>query len=167
MTTAPDFELKNTSGGPLRLSDYQKGGPVVLTFFAPDCPTSALALPFVERLYRRHRTGRARFLGVAQTGKAEAAAFAKTFAVMMPFVLEEAPFATAEAYGIAQIPAVLLLDGARQIQLRHEGFSKKAYQDLADRLASLDGKAPEALFSLTAPIPGTKPGSASRNRRIP
>ncbi len=155
---APDFSLKNTSGGTVRLSEYQKGGPLLLAFFKHECPTCQLGMPFVERIYRRSRGGPVRFLGIAQDGKQEAAAFAKEYALMMPFVLEEAPWPSAEAYGLTNLPTLFLLDGERRVLLGHAGFSRKAYQELADRVAALCGKEGEPLFDTLSSVPEAKPG---------
>ncbi len=156
--TLPDFALKNTSGGTLRLSEYQKGGPALAVFYKHDCPTCRLALPFVERIYRRSRKGPVRFLGVAQDAKEDAVAFAKEFAIMMPFVLEEAPYEASDACGLTNVPSVFLVDGERRIQLVQVGFAKKAYQELADRVAGLCGKETEPLFDTMTPVPELKPG---------
>lgn len=155
---APDFALKTTSGGLVRLSEYQKGGAVLLAFFKHECPTCQLAMPFVERLYRRYRGGPVRFLGVAEDAQADAVAFAKTYALMMPFVLEDPPYATSEAYGLSHLPTLLLLDGERRVRFSQVAFSKRHYQVLADRLADLCGKAPEPLFDTLSAVPESKPG---------
>ncbi len=161
---APDFALKNTSGGTLRLSDYQKNGPALLVFFRGDCPCCRLALPFVERLYRRHGRGAARFLGILQAGRQEAAALAKEMGLMMPFVLEEAPaWEASAAYGLKELPALVLVDAARKVLAVQTGFSKRGYQQMADRLAALSGKAPEALFDALASVPESAAGSPPRS----
>jgi peroxiredoxin len=154
----PDFTLKNTSGGPVRLSEYQKGGPLVLAFFKHECPTCQLAMPFIDRLHRKSRDGKVRFLGVAQDAKEDAVAFAKQYALMMPFVLEDAPYATSTSYALTHVPTVLLLDAGRNVQFVQVGFSKKACQELADRLAGLSGKEPEILFDTLSSVPELKPG---------
>ncbi len=154
----PDFTLKNTSGGPVRLSEYQKGGPVVLAFFKHECPTCQLGIPFIDRLHRKSRDGKVRFLGVAEDTKEDAVAFAKQYALMMPFVLEDAPYATSEDFGLTNLPTVFLLDGERKVQFVQVGFSKYAYQDLADRVAALSGKPCESLFNTLSPVPELKPG---------
>ena len=154
----PDFVLKNTSGGPVRLSEYQKGGPALVIFFKHECTTCQLALPFLEQIYRRCRGGAFQCLGVAEDGKAEAVAFAKEYAIMMPLVLEEPPYATSEAFGLTNVPTAFLVDGERRIQFVQVGFSKKAYQELADRAAALAGKPPFALFGMAHNVAALKPG---------
>ena len=154
----PDFVLKNTSGGPVRLSEYQKGELVVLAFYKHECPTCQLAIPFLEQIHRRGRGAKVRFLGVMEDEKADAVAFAKKYAIMMPFVLEEEPYATSEAYGLTNVPTVMLLDAHRKVQWIQVGFAKKAYQELADKVAALAGKDAEPLFNSMMSIPDTKPG---------
>ena len=154
----PDFTLKNTSGGPVTLSEYMKGGPVLLAFYKHECPTCQLGIPFVEQVYRRSRGGPIRFLGVMEDEKADAVAFAKKHAIMMPFVLEDEPYATSEAFGLTNVPTLLLLDANRKVQWEQVGFSKKGYQELADKVAALCGKDPEPLFNSMMSVPDLKPG---------
>ena len=164
---APDFALKNTSGGTLRLSEYRKDAPVLLALFRRDCPTCRLALPFVERLYRRH--GRSvRFLGIAQDGRTEVAALAKELGLMMPLVLEESPgWEASAALGVKELPALILLDGAGRVQASQAGFSKRGYQQMADRLAGLSGRMPEPLFDALASTPEAAAGSPPRGTHSP
>lgn len=154
----PDFALRNSSGGTVRLSEFQKGRPLLLAFFKHDCPTCQLGMPFADRIYRRHRGGAIAFLGVAEDAKEDAAAFAKERAIMMPFVLEEAPYATSEAFGLTNVPTLLLLDADRKVLDVQVGFSKRGYQALADRVAALAGKPTEPLYPSMVPIPESKPG---------
>ncbi len=166
--TIPDFALRNTSGGTLRLSEYRKNSPVLLAFFRRDCPTCRLALPFLERLYRRHGRSGVHFLGIAQEGRQEAAAFAKELGIMMPLVLEEAPgWEASTACGVTELPAVLLLDAEGSIRTSLSGFSKRDYQQLADSLAQISGKPPEPLFAALASTPESAAGSRSRGTHSP
>jgi LytS/YehU family sensor histidine kinase len=92
------------------LSEYRKEAPVLLAFFRRDCPTCRLALPFMERLYRRH--GRAlKFLGILQgASRQEAAGLAKELGLMMPLVLEEAPgWEASTALAVKELPTLILL----------------------------------------------------------
>ena len=154
----PDFTLKNTSGGPVRLSEYQKGGPVLLVFFKHDCPTCQLAMPFLERIYRRCRGKSLAFLAVIEDGKLEAAAFAKEYAVMMPMVLDEAPYKASADCGLTNVPTVFLVDAGRRILLSQVGFHKKTYQEFADRAADLAGVPRQELFSGVDRVPESRPG---------
>ena len=166
---APDFALKNTSGGTLRLSEYRKEGPTLLAFLRRDCPTCRMALPFVERLYRRH--GRAvRFLGILQEGRQETSAFAKDLGLMMPQVLEDAPgWEASAAFGVKEVPTLVLLDAEGRVPDGGivAGFSKRGYQALADRLTALSGRPPEPLFSTLASTPETAAGSPPRGPHSP
>lgn len=154
----PDFTLKNTAGVPVRLSEHQKGAPALLAFFKHECPTCQLAMPFIQRLYRRYHNGPVRFLGIAEDAQSDAVAFAKQYAIMMPFVLEDVPYATSEGYGLTSVPTVFLLDAERRVQFVQVGFSRTSYQELADRLAALSGKASDPLFDTLSPVPELKPG---------
>ncbi|MBN2134026.1 MAG: redoxin domain-containing protein [Sedimentisphaerales bacterium] len=51
---APDFELQSADGGKVTLSAY-RGKIVWLTFWRVQCPPCRDEMPYLERLYRKHR----------------------------------------------------------------------------------------------------------------
>ena len=51
---APEFELEDLDGNPVRLSDL-RGAPVVLEFGSYSCPIFSDRVPAMERLAREHR----------------------------------------------------------------------------------------------------------------
>ena len=62
---APDFELPNPHGKPVRLSERLAGGPVVLSFFRGDwCPICGLQLRALERALPEIREARASLIAV-------------------------------------------------------------------------------------------------------
>ena len=62
---APDFELPDPHGKPVRLSERLAGGPVVLSFFRGDwCPICGLQLRALERALPEIREARASLIAV-------------------------------------------------------------------------------------------------------
>lgn len=96
--TAPDFELPNQEGQPVRLSDF-KGSPVVLYFYpkddTPGCTKQACA--FRDRKADIAATG-AVVLGVSPDDSESHAAFEKKFQLNFP-LLADPDHKVAESYG--------------------------------------------------------------------
>ncbi|KAB2338141.1 TlpA family protein disulfide reductase [Cytobacillus depressus] len=51
---APDFELLDLKGNPVKLSDY-KGKTVLLNFWATWCPPCRSEMPHMEKLYHKYK----------------------------------------------------------------------------------------------------------------
>src|ERR1700754_1566046 len=78
-------------------------GEVLLVFFKISCPTCQLALPFLER---QHRSGQLVVYGISQDKADATAAFAKTFGLTFPILLDSAAshYPASNAYGISTVP---------------------------------------------------------------
>ncbi|USK48487.1 TlpA family protein disulfide reductase [Bacillus sp. CMF12] len=51
---APDFELSDMEGNPVKLSDY-RGKAVLLNFWATWCPPCRAEMPHMEKLYNKYK----------------------------------------------------------------------------------------------------------------
>ncbi|UOE54036.1 TlpA disulfide reductase family protein [Cytobacillus oceanisediminis] len=51
---APDFELSDMEGNPVKLSDY-RGKAVLLNFWASWCPPCRAEMPHMEKLYNKYK----------------------------------------------------------------------------------------------------------------
>lgn len=51
---APDFELTDMEGSPVKLSDY-RGKAVLLNFWASWCPPCRAEMPHMEKLYNKYK----------------------------------------------------------------------------------------------------------------
>lgn len=100
---APGFELKDTEGNPVRLSDLLKDGkPVILAFypaaFSPPC-SDELSL-FQETLGEFERLN-AKLIGISVDNYWAAAAFAKAKGITFPLLSDFHPKgAVAQKYGV-------------------------------------------------------------------
>ena len=128
---APDFRLPLDHGGETSLRELLAGGPVVLAFFKISCPVCQLTLPFLERL---HQAGTLRIFGVSQNSAADTADFNRAFAVTFPTLLDpETDFPASNAYGITNVPTLLLVEPDGVVSWRSDGWYKRDIQALGDR----------------------------------
>ncbi|MGN7178970.1 thiol:disulfide interchange protein [Paenibacillus sp. FSL R5-0490] len=63
---APDFELTDMEGNPVKLSDY-RGKSVLLNFWASWCPPCRAEMPHMEKLYKKYKDKKFDILAVNLT----------------------------------------------------------------------------------------------------
>lgn len=63
---APDFELTDMEGNPVKLSDY-RGKAVLLNFWASWCPPCRAEMPHMEKLYNKYKDENFNILAVNLT----------------------------------------------------------------------------------------------------
>ncbi|MBY6051611.1 TlpA disulfide reductase family protein [Cytobacillus firmus] len=63
---APDFELADMEGNPVKLSDY-RGKAVLLNFWASWCPPCRAEMPHMEKLYKKYKDKKFDILAVNLT----------------------------------------------------------------------------------------------------
>lgn len=121
-TSAPTFELV-TFSGETRNNLWQKGRPLLLTFWAPWCNACQRDLPFLSEFYQRDKPPQ---LGLVSIG------FADTRTNVERFVKERArsfvyPTAydeyrcVAQAFKVNATPTYVLLDDRGSVVLVHRG----------------------------------------------
>ena len=111
-TAAPDFELKDLSGKPVRLSDF-RGKTVLLQFWASWCPDCRAEIPQIKELYAASDPGEIAFVAVS---------FDKTLEDLVSYALDNGlpgvqlyepagkkDSAVAETYGIKWIPSLYVI----------------------------------------------------------
>jgi len=147
----PDASLPDLDGvvKPLRAA-WSDGDALVLIGHG-DCSTTRLALPFFERLHRRHTRGS--LLLVLQDGAAAARQLRAQLDLTLPIRLEPSPYALAAALCIEAVPTLLLVGRDGQIARVSEGFDREALESLAARMGS-DGP----LFTASDRAPSFRPG---------
>jgi peroxiredoxin len=85
---APDFELRQLGGDPLRLSDLQ-GRPVIVNFWATWCSTCRAETPDLIELYETHQTDDLVMLGInLRENEASVAGFVESFGIPYPVLLD-------------------------------------------------------------------------------
>ncbi len=102
---APDFELQDTAGNSLRLSDLQ-GRPVLLNFWASWCPPCQAEMPAMEQVYQAYAAQGFVVLAVNTTyqdGETEALQFMQSHGLTFP-VLFDRSGTTSHQYDTRALP---------------------------------------------------------------
>ena len=135
---APDFRLPLLAGGHTTLAEILARGPALLAFFKVTCPICQLTFPFLERL---HAAGTLPVFAISQNDPADTREFHAEFGVTFPTLLdtEESGFAVSNAYGIASVPTLFLVERDGAISSVIEGWRKKD-------MAALGARAGASLF---------------------
>lgn len=134
---APDFNLARAEkGAPLgstSLAALLSGGPVLLAFFKASCPVCQMTLPFLERIHRGRAAGSMRIYGVSQDDAETTAEFSAEFGITFPMLLdtEESGYPASNAYGLAHVPSLFLVERDGRIAWSLEGFNKREFAELA------------------------------------
>ena len=133
---APALELPLEGGG--TASAPARGAPQLLFFFKVDCPTSALAVPALERLRRAHP--RLELLPISQDDAAGTRAWRGAHGLTARAAIEGETFPASAAFGLAVTPTLVLLDSRGAVAAVQEGWSREGYNAAAALAARLLGE---------------------------
>lgn len=133
--TTPDFLLLN---GERLAADRLRGRPLLLVFWATNCPPCVHEAPGLAKLYRARRAHKFEIVAVAMPYDAPANVLAFTRAQQLPYrVALDLDGAVTRHYNVTAIPRALLFDAKGKL--------------VWDRLGALDmGKLRADLAGLTA-----------------
>jgi peroxiredoxin len=147
---APGFRLARLEGGEATLAEIVARGRVLVVFFKVTCPVCQMTLPFVERM---HAAGTLAICAISQNDARDTREFNRSFGVTIPTLLdsEDEDFPASNAYGIASVPTMFLVEGDGKISRVTEGWSK---QDME----GLGAAAGIALFRADDDVPAWKAG---------
>ncbi len=150
---APDFEIDDLSGRRSSLSDLAAGKPILLAFYKVNCPVCQFAFPFLERLYRGRSNQDIAIYAISQDDAESTREFDAEFGITFPTLLdkEEEGYPASNAYGLAHVPSIFLVEPDGKISLSLTGFDKKGLEALGRRL----GKEP---FAPGEYVPDFRPG---------
>src|ERR1700683_727756 len=134
---APDFSLARLDNGAAlgtaALDKLLPGGPVLLAFFKSTCPVCQMTLPFLERIHQGRAPGSLEIYGVSQDDAETTQEFAGEFGISFPMLLdtEESGYPASNAYGLAHVPSLFLVERDGTIARSMEGFNKKEFLEVA------------------------------------
>ncbi|MGD9834994.1 MAG: peroxiredoxin family protein [Piscinibacter sp.] len=119
--TAPDFTLRTTAGGNLRLQE-QRGRVVMVNFWATWCGPCKIEMPHLVRLYEKYRASGFQLLGVnIDDDPRNAVAGAAKLGITFP-VLLDAEKRVARLYDLSTMPTTLLIDRDGTLRHVHRGY---------------------------------------------
>jgi peroxiredoxin len=130
----------------------QPGKKALLVFFATDCPTCQLALPYLNALKRDSL----QVIGLSQDDERSTSEFVSQLKIAYPVELDSG-LKISRAYDPQNVPTFYLLDESGQITRTLVGLDKKGLNDLATAM----GQPPIAPPDDGAPA--WKPGCSSRH----
>jgi peroxiredoxin len=147
---APEFTLPSVSGGSLRLAELHADGPALLLFVSEECPTCTLTLrrlaPVVPELTAAGLTVAAVFEDPLEV----AARVARRTGFAGTVLSEPAPYEVSDAYELASLPTMVLVDRSGEQLGRVVGWDADALEELLP-------------VSVTDQAPRRKPGCAAKN----
>lgn len=149
---APDVQLADLNGRTWTLSEALKSGAVVLAFFKISCPTCQLTFPFLQRLADSRAAGVPGMVAISQDDAAASRGFQERFGVSMPTLIDvPRSWPASNAYQIASVPSLFLIEQDGRISLAAEGFNKAAMEKIGERFKV-------APFEETDRVPVLRPG---------
>ena len=124
-TAAPDFELLQRDGTPIRLSDLQ-GKVVVINFWASWCPPCRDEMPALQAIAQEYADQGLVVLGVNTTytdSREDALEFIDTLGLTFPILFDETGEVTEKAYGVFGLPVTFWIKPDGTIHLIKVGPS--------------------------------------------
>ena len=155
---APTFSLKGLDGKEYSLTQLLKRGPVVAAFFKISCPVCQFTFPFLERIFQRYGGDGVTFLAISQDDPKATKEFAQKYGVSFPVVMDEKNYPVSNAYGLTNVPTILLIDPDGTVKVSGTGFVKADLETIAKELAGRRKIALAALFRPGENIPALQPG---------
>jgi peroxiredoxin len=122
---APDFELKDSAGRTVRLSDYE-GKVVLLDFWATWCAPCKSSIPWFNELSQRYAEAGLEILGVAmdEGGWSTVKPFMEQMRIVYPILLGNPR--VAYLYGdVESLPLAFFIDRNRRVAAIHLGPAKR------------------------------------------
>ena len=156
--SAPDFSLKAVDGKEYSLAALLEHGPVVLAFFKISCPVCQFTFPFLQRIADRFAGKGASVIGISQDDRRNTKEFNQEYGVKFPTLLDDSGYSVSNAYGLTNVPTVLLIapDGKAKVSLL--GFDKAGLEKIAQELAQYAKASAVPLFRADEIVPAQKPG---------
>jgi len=125
-SVAPDFELQNLEGKPVRLSDF-RGKAVLLNFWATWCAPCKIEMPWFVDLQKQYAAQGLQVIGIAMddSGTETVAKFAKQMGVNYPVLLGKE--AVGDAYGgVEFLPTTFIIDRQGKVVERIFGLAGRS-----------------------------------------
>jgi peroxiredoxin len=128
---APEVSFFDATGREHSLQSLLAAGPVLLAFFKVSCPVCQLTLPYLQRISGT----KVRIVPVSQDSAAATLGFSQAFGVQLPFLFDrdEDDYPASNAFNLAYVPSMFLVERDRRISWEWTGFHKRQLEALAER----------------------------------
>jgi len=156
--TAPGFSLKALDGEDYSLGALLERGPLVLAFFKISCPVCQFTFPFVQRISERLAGKSASVIGISQDDARDTKDFNQEYGITFPTLVDGAGYPASNAYGLTNVPTVLLVAPDGTVKVSSTGFDKAALEAIAAELAQHQKISAAPLFRPDEIVPDFKPG---------
>jgi peroxiredoxin len=144
---APEFEIPDANGNPVRLSDLLTGSPLLLAFFKVSCPVCQYTFPFLERIAKQ-----ATLLGISQDSPEDTDEFCRAFGITFPVAFDpRRRYPASNLYQITHVPSLFLIEPDGTVALSGSGFSRTDLDAVASRFGT-------SVFREGEQVPDFRPG---------
>jgi peroxiredoxin len=155
---APSIRLNDAHGKTVALAESLKKGPVVVAFFKVSCPVCQYTFPFLERLHKAYSGDRATFLAVSQDEAEDTLEFLSEYGITFPALIDQPGYPVSNAYGLTNVPTVLLVGTDGKVIVSSTGFDKANLEKISAVLGKRLQKPTAAVFHSGENVPDYKPG---------
>lgn len=117
------FNLPGKDGKDIKLDDY-KDQPVMIMFFAENCPYCLKAGPYIQSVYKKYNSKGLSVIGISiRDTKESAVEFQKKTGVMFPLAYRGKGIA--KNYGISGVPFIYVLDKKHNMIKMWAGYDEQ------------------------------------------
>lgn len=156
---APGFSMKGLDSKTYSLGSLMDRGPVLAAFFKVSCPVCQFTFPFLERMFKLYGGhNRVTFLGISQDDARDTKRFADDYGLTFPMVMDDKGYPVSSAYGLTNVPTILLIDTEGVVKISTSGFVRADLESIASEIATVCQLAPAVLFSPKDDVPEVRPG---------
>lgn len=134
--TAPDFTLKQKTGGNFRLSEH-RGEVLFINFWASWCGPCRQEMPILDELHSRYRSAGFKVVGITiDEDRSKADAMLKKIPVTFP-VLYDAESSVSELFDVDAMPTSILVDRSGKMRFLHRGYKPGFEIDYRNQIKEL------------------------------
>jgi peroxiredoxin len=117
---APEFELENTNGEPVRLSDF-RGKPLIVNFWATWCPPCRAEMPSMQRAWGQVQAEGIGLIAINVGEDAETIAqFTSEYPVAFPLPMDT-DSKVVQAWPVKGLPTTFVVDPEGRLAYQAEG----------------------------------------------
>jgi peroxiredoxin len=150
----PIHDLRTEDGVPAPAAR----GEALYAFFHTECPTSELAIPFLDRLRSIGQGRGLSVVAVSQDDPSQTAAFRERLGVAVETLYDPRPWRVSEALRLSSVPTFVCVDSGGRVERLVAGLQKEKLEAFAERAAALAGRPSRPFFRPEENVPAIRPG---------